>query len=206
MPDTDDEISALYAKSKADLEPPERLDAGIRAAARAAQKTRYRRLYPAIGLAATLVIGVGVAWLHIGVPPQLSAPESIDEDTAASVAAPKVMPPATTVAPAPVQPSRATISDATPATESVPALQRFKLQEADALSPSAISSGTSLGALTSRKRAEPTIQCAAGLEDAGRETWEKAIEEASEAENETLVHCLKLEYNRRFPGPVGDGD
>jgi hypothetical protein len=78
MPDTEEKISALYDKSKSQLEPPEHLDGAIRSAARKAQNTRYRRMYPAMGLAATLVLGVGVVWLNVGVSPHTVEPIAAD--------------------------------------------------------------------------------------------------------------------------------
>lgn len=69
MSDSDERISGLYQQSRNRLQPSRALDQAIVRNAHRAISKRRRAPYPALALAATVVIGVGLAWLQIGVPP-----------------------------------------------------------------------------------------------------------------------------------------
>ena len=72
MPDPDDRISEIYQASRQQLEPPRELDQRILAEAHRAVGRRHLP-YRSLVLAATVVIGVGLAWL------QLHAPQIVED-------------------------------------------------------------------------------------------------------------------------------
>lgn len=78
MSDPEDRLSGLYQASKIRESPPAELDARVLAEAHRVVSRKRGRSIGAIGAAATVLLGVGLAWFHLGVPPALS-PESATE-------------------------------------------------------------------------------------------------------------------------------
>lgn len=73
MPDPNDRISEIYQASRRHLEPPAELDRRILDEAHRAVAHRRHVPYRSLALAATVVLGVGLAWL------QLYAPQIVEE-------------------------------------------------------------------------------------------------------------------------------
>ncbi|MCB1773437.1 MAG: hypothetical protein KDI88_07455 [Gammaproteobacteria bacterium] len=65
MPDPDDRVSEIYQASRQRLEPPGELDRRILDEAHRAVERRQRLPYRSLALAATVVLGVGLAWLQL---------------------------------------------------------------------------------------------------------------------------------------------
>ncbi len=93
---SDDKLSALYRRAE-QPEPSALLDRRIRDAAHraVAGRSALNRL-PSLALAATMVMGVGIAWILIDIPPgEVSAPEPFGDvvrEERATVAAPPAVP------------------------------------------------------------------------------------------------------------------
>jgi hypothetical protein len=182
MPEHDERIRKLYARSRERQEPSAGLDDRILREARRAV-TRRPRHYPALALAATLVLGVGLAWLQLGEPPRMTP--SPEERSAP--------PPSPTQSP--VQ-SMAPDNAADMAAAGLAAPAHEGAGSAEAPEPAARAKAAERSAIESLQA--PTGDCPGAPDSDRRADWDEAIESARRAGDQATARCLVSAFRERF--------
>jgi hypothetical protein len=200
MPDHDERISQLYRASRDRLAPPAELDARILAEAHRQRPRRRRLPLGALGAAATLVIGVGLAWFHIGVPPQMLPPpaleEALDQSGPAAPAA-LLRSDKDTLTAAPPSPTPASaLQQAVPNTGSTLQRQAEPERRARAAAAPALEAAAGRPGIS---HAAAKI-CGLDLEGASQAEWREAIAAAQARGDNELTGCLTAAFRERFDG------
>jgi cytoskeletal protein RodZ len=210
MPDSDDRISALYQASRQQIDPPRELDQRILAEAHRAVSRRQMLPYRSLALAATVVLGVGLAWL------QLHAPQTGDdpavpmreaelqpgnrqtdgvpamlrrEAPAASAMAPPEQPSAPVMAaPPPAAPASTMLRQASP--------PRAKAQTLDEAASAARDAGKAVTADAEHTVADADGPCGLKTMPADEAAWRSAIREAETRGDSAAAACLQQAFRQ----------
>lgn len=198
---SDDKLSALYRRAE-QPEPSALLDRRIRDAAHraVAGRSALNRL-PSLALAATMVMGVGIAWILIDIPPgEVSAPEPFGDvvrEERATVAAPPAVP----LGP----PAVPKTSIVTPERRMEYQLKQRKDRAAESRETESLQDAmpTQLqgraAAMASAGQPEALDCTAAWLpQEATAAQWKAAIEQAQEGGEHALAACLARRYRVLF--------
>jgi hypothetical protein len=194
MPETEDRIAELYRSSKAGVTPPPELDARILAEAQRQQKHSRRLPWSALAAAATLVIGVGLTWFHVGVPPTLTPPP---EPAPAGEEAP---------APPPSMPAwrdAETVSTQRAMREAIPRDAPAEQELPKTRMESVTADTAALEVVVPMADKKPTTpDCAGALEGASAQAWRDAVAAARATGDCERLNCLLAAYRARFGDTV----
>lgn len=184
MSEPEDRISDLYQASKTRASPPAELDARILAEAHRLVSRKRGWHMGAIGAAATVLLGVGLAWFHLGVPPTLS-PEPVTE---------QISP-----APAPAA-SRQIMHSAEDAAAQAPTAYAEKRAfspinpeiktSAGGFESVPDSSGLDVGPVRSSRYTDRASVCGIELRIESKSAWRAAIDAARASGDTELEDCL----------------
>lgn len=219
MSESDDRVAAIYRAGSARLQPSATtdrriLDAAHRAVHRQARR-RQRWPYPALALAATLVIGVGIAWLQLAEPPvSLDRPAAELPTAAESRALPpppgvlsdaaspdlKALPQQKAMA-GQQMPQPAAAASPVKEAGSTPRSRQASDPEAFALQEIGKSVAGSLAAVVIETTDEA---CELPEVEAPVEAWRTLLSAARQRSDAAAVECLETAYQARYGNPIGE--
>lgn len=204
---TDEERIAAVYRRLPPVSPDPSTDASILAAARRATLKRHSRFVP-IAAAATLVLGVGVAWQVLQYQPPLAVdPVLQPEREALQVDESVPVQSRTTVQSPPIPPAEAKAQERRPASMAQPRRQSL---DTPSLSADVADAPSPMQRKSAAARASSETAAQAGAESAARcrdeipadglspEQWTRLIEEAAASGDVDRQRCLEQAFRDRF--------
>jgi hypothetical protein len=213
MSDSDERISALYRASRQRAEPPPELDQRILAEAHRAVSRRHPLPYRSLALAATVVLGVGLAWLQLyspqiahdeaTVPTWQADPQAEDREALGTSAMIRREAPAASAAllpqqesapgmaaPQPVSPAPPTLRQALPPRSKAQALDEAEAVERD--TANAAAAGVDAGQTVT----DADGPCGLTVAPADEGAWHTAIREAEARGDDGRAACLRQAFRK----------
>lgn len=176
----DRQLSTLYRRTRHE-QPPAQLDAAILRHAHDAVRRRRRPWVPQLALAASLVLGVGVALKTLDAPPPAPVAQEREAVTEGLSVPPHAEPPAAK--------ARTFAADAVDAVESSPGAPKAAMAPLRERAPE------------QRRQRQIEAFCGDSLpqqaDDPG--AWRERIAQLNAANEHALARCLEMLYRQRFP-------